>query len=274
MVQATGPGSHWADQQILERNRQIRSALRLVRWLQGRYEIPTGDVIGHSMANDNPHFKDLAGLAQRPHRLAQAGRARVPTAPEALRRGRARAVWGCSRYPGNTPTHLKFSSPASPRVSTARSPPRSCSWPVSARARSTAACARRDCFAFTAASTRSGHPGSSPIAALEGGDARARARARCSRIAAPPSSGGRFTSRGGPAHVSLPYPASPSKRANVILVHRSRTRSRRTRTTSQRRHPGHDAGAHARRSGAEPSRRPRCVAQRRAAEERGLPLEP
>ena len=61
MVQSTGRGAHWADQQILERRRQVRSALRLVRWLQGRYSIPTGEVIGHSMANDDPHFKDLQG---------------------------------------------------------------------------------------------------------------------------------------------------------------------------------------------------------------------
>jgi hypothetical protein len=61
MVQATGRGSHWADQQILARGPQIRSALRLVRWLQGRYSIPAGEVIGHAMANDDPNFKDREG---------------------------------------------------------------------------------------------------------------------------------------------------------------------------------------------------------------------
>jgi N-acetyl-anhydromuramyl-L-alanine amidase AmpD len=61
MVQATGRGSHWADQQILARGPQIRAALRLVRWLQSRYGIPTGEVIGHAMANDDPHFKDREG---------------------------------------------------------------------------------------------------------------------------------------------------------------------------------------------------------------------
>jgi N-acetylmuramoyl-L-alanine amidase len=61
MVQATGQGSHWADQQILARGPQIRAALGLVRWLQRRYEIPTGEVIGHAMANDDPHFKDREG---------------------------------------------------------------------------------------------------------------------------------------------------------------------------------------------------------------------
>jgi len=61
MVQETGPGAAWADEQILERRRQIGSALRLVRWLQRRYAIETGDVIGHSMANESPYFKDLQG---------------------------------------------------------------------------------------------------------------------------------------------------------------------------------------------------------------------
>jgi N-acetyl-anhydromuramyl-L-alanine amidase AmpD len=61
MVQATGRGSHWADQQILARGPQIRGALRLVRWLQDRYRIATGEVIGHSMANDDPYFKDKEG---------------------------------------------------------------------------------------------------------------------------------------------------------------------------------------------------------------------
>jgi N-acetyl-anhydromuramyl-L-alanine amidase AmpD len=61
MVQEAGPGSAWADRQILDRKPQIRAALRLVDWLQGRFEIATGDVIGHSMANDSPYFKDLKG---------------------------------------------------------------------------------------------------------------------------------------------------------------------------------------------------------------------
>jgi N-acetyl-anhydromuramyl-L-alanine amidase AmpD len=61
MVQAAGPGSHWADQQILDRRPQIRAALRLVRWLQTRYDIPTNEVIGHSMANDDRYFEDLQG---------------------------------------------------------------------------------------------------------------------------------------------------------------------------------------------------------------------
>jgi len=61
MVQATGRGSHWADQQILERRRQIGAALKLVRWLQARYAIPRAQVIGHSMANGDRYFLDRQG---------------------------------------------------------------------------------------------------------------------------------------------------------------------------------------------------------------------
>ncbi len=61
MVQEAGPGSHWADQQILNRRPQAGAALRLVRWLQDRYGIATRDVIGHAMANDHRWFKDLKG---------------------------------------------------------------------------------------------------------------------------------------------------------------------------------------------------------------------
>lgn len=61
MVQATGEGAHWADQQILDRRRQVGAALRLVRWLQDRYDIRTSEVIGHSMANDDRYFEDLQG---------------------------------------------------------------------------------------------------------------------------------------------------------------------------------------------------------------------
>lgn len=61
MVQATGSGSHWADQQILHRHPQIHAAVRLVGWLQDRYGIETKNVIGHAMANDSPYFTDLKG---------------------------------------------------------------------------------------------------------------------------------------------------------------------------------------------------------------------
>jgi N-acetyl-anhydromuramyl-L-alanine amidase AmpD len=61
MVQATGVGPHWADQQILHRHRQIHSALRLVKWLKARFHIRRYNVIGHSMANSSRYFKDHEG---------------------------------------------------------------------------------------------------------------------------------------------------------------------------------------------------------------------
>jgi N-acetylmuramoyl-L-alanine amidase len=61
MVQPTGIGSHWADQQILHRRRQIHAVLHLVRWLRARYHIRMRNVIGHAMANSSRLFKDLEG---------------------------------------------------------------------------------------------------------------------------------------------------------------------------------------------------------------------
>ena len=61
MVQSTGRGAHWADQQILDRQRQVRSALRLVAGSRAATRSRPGEVIGHAMANDDPHFKDLEG---------------------------------------------------------------------------------------------------------------------------------------------------------------------------------------------------------------------
>lgn len=61
MVQETGIGAHWADQQILGRTAQIDSVLRLVRWLQHEHGIATSDVLGHAMANGSAYFVDLEG---------------------------------------------------------------------------------------------------------------------------------------------------------------------------------------------------------------------
>ena len=61
MVQEAGRGSHWADRQILHRQRQIRAVLRLVGWLKQRFGVKMSDIIGHAMANDSPYFKDLEG---------------------------------------------------------------------------------------------------------------------------------------------------------------------------------------------------------------------
>jgi protein MpaA len=61
MVQETGRGSHWADRQILGRDRQINAALHLAGWLKQRFGIRMRDIIGHAMANGSPYFKDLQG---------------------------------------------------------------------------------------------------------------------------------------------------------------------------------------------------------------------
>ena len=61
MVQETGKGSHWADRQILKRKPQIRSALKLVRYLRARFGIRMRNVIGHAMVNNSRYFKDLQG---------------------------------------------------------------------------------------------------------------------------------------------------------------------------------------------------------------------
>ena len=84
MVQATGRGSHWADQQILDRRPQIR---RRAAPRRAGSRAATGSrpasVIGHSMANDRPLLQGPRGVDQRPHRLAQARRQGVPPAAAA-----------------------------------------------------------------------------------------------------------------------------------------------------------------------------------------------
>ena len=61
MVQETGPGAHWADEQILHRPRQIHAVLRLVRYLRAHFSIRMRNVIGHAMANRSPLFRDREG---------------------------------------------------------------------------------------------------------------------------------------------------------------------------------------------------------------------
>ena len=61
MVQETGSDARAAAREILHRPKQVNAALRLVRWLQGRYGIANADVIGHAMANNHRLFKDLRG---------------------------------------------------------------------------------------------------------------------------------------------------------------------------------------------------------------------
>ncbi len=60
-VQEAGSSSSWADKQILARKAQVTAGLRLVRWLQKKYSIPTSRVIGHAMATQSKFYKDLLG---------------------------------------------------------------------------------------------------------------------------------------------------------------------------------------------------------------------
>ncbi|MCB0865235.1 MAG: N-acetylmuramoyl-L-alanine amidase [Solirubrobacterales bacterium] len=61
MVQGATGTRHGAEQAILGRRGQARSAVRLVAWLKQRYGIDMKNVIGHAMANDSPLFKDREG---------------------------------------------------------------------------------------------------------------------------------------------------------------------------------------------------------------------
>jgi hypothetical protein len=61
MVQQSLAGKHSSDRAILARKKQIRSATKLTAWLKQRYGVKMQDVIGHSMANKSPKFKDLEG---------------------------------------------------------------------------------------------------------------------------------------------------------------------------------------------------------------------
>jgi hypothetical protein len=60
-VQEAGAGDTWAVGQIFHRHAQIDAGLQLVRWLQYRFGIRTGDVVGHGTADDSRYFKDLKG---------------------------------------------------------------------------------------------------------------------------------------------------------------------------------------------------------------------
>ncbi|HEY5387722.1 MAG TPA: peptidoglycan recognition family protein, partial [Thermoleophilia bacterium] len=58
----SGKDGHWMDQQILNRTKQVRAGLRLVRYLRARFGIKTSDVVGHATANASRYFKEYAGI--------------------------------------------------------------------------------------------------------------------------------------------------------------------------------------------------------------------
>jgi N-acetyl-anhydromuramyl-L-alanine amidase AmpD len=49
------------DAQVIGNRAQMRSSLRLTRWLQHRYGIPTRRVIGHAEVPASRYFRDLVG---------------------------------------------------------------------------------------------------------------------------------------------------------------------------------------------------------------------
>jgi hypothetical protein len=63
-VQEMQPGKdgHWMERQILNRDKQVASGLRLVRWLKARYGIKNADIVGHATANDSRFFMDKTGI--------------------------------------------------------------------------------------------------------------------------------------------------------------------------------------------------------------------
>lgn len=60
-VEEGSGGSASAVSSIFHRPQQIDAGLKLVRWLQYRFDIPLVDVIGHGTANESSYFKDNEG---------------------------------------------------------------------------------------------------------------------------------------------------------------------------------------------------------------------
>ena len=58
----SGKDGHWMDRQILDRAKQARAGLRLVRYLQARFGIEKSDVVGHATANGSRYFKEYKGI--------------------------------------------------------------------------------------------------------------------------------------------------------------------------------------------------------------------
>ena len=75
-----------SDRQVLGRRAQMRSGVRLVRWLRCRYDIALKDVIGHNENRESPYHRErVARLRTQtqgdfPKRYAQKYRARVRAA--------------------------------------------------------------------------------------------------------------------------------------------------------------------------------------------------
>jgi N-acetyl-anhydromuramyl-L-alanine amidase AmpD len=58
----------YSDAEVLDRPRQMRASLRLVRWLRCRFHIPVADVIGHNESLASPyHHENVPYLRTQTH---------------------------------------------------------------------------------------------------------------------------------------------------------------------------------------------------------------
>ncbi len=80
----SGKDGHWMDRQILNRKKQVAAGLKLVRYLQDRFGIKDGDVIGHAMVNDSQLLQGVHGHQERRRRLVLVRGQGVPGAAVGL----------------------------------------------------------------------------------------------------------------------------------------------------------------------------------------------
>jgi hypothetical protein len=99
---------HGADQQFFGRPKQIDAWLKLVRYLQGRFHITTGNVIAHAMADSSLYFRDHTGAKNQLHvtdletgQATSACRTSAPTLTAASTPSRVRRGCEASRLAKN-----------------------------------------------------------------------------------------------------------------------------------------------------------------------------
>ena len=81
----------FSDAQVMDNPRQMSSDLRLVHWLRCRFDIETGNVIGHNESLSSPyHREDVASLRDQTH-------GDFNHADMQVYRSRLRALGGCPR---------------------------------------------------------------------------------------------------------------------------------------------------------------------------------
>ena len=78
--ESAGHDGHWMERQILARTKQVNAGLKLVRWLQYKYDIKTSDVVGHATANSSRLLQGLHRHQERRRRLVLRGAEDLPRA--------------------------------------------------------------------------------------------------------------------------------------------------------------------------------------------------